>query len=111
VGTKLGKLFGSAIAVAVCAVSIYLWIETLGGFSFRRGLIALGTIFTLVIVAMLPRRPAWSKGIKIAVLTGGVCWIISDMLPIETVWGWLLSILLAAVCCILGYLILFEDFF
>jgi hypothetical protein len=111
VRAKIGKLAGLVVALAISGLSLYLWIEILGGFSFSRGLKVLGLIFVVVIIVALPRHPAWSKTAKISVLAAGVVWIIRDMLPIETPAAWVFSVFIAAVCCLIGYIVLFENFF
>ncbi len=48
---------------------------------------------------------------KALVLVGAIGWIISGMLPVQTVAGWLISILFAGVVGVIGYIILFEAFY
>jgi hypothetical protein len=103
---KLGRLIG----LALVGLSLYLWIEVLGGFSFWRGLYALAVILGVVLVAGLPNRPAWCKAVKILVLAAGAIRVIGSMLPIETAGEWMASILIGAVFCLIGYLVLFETF-
>jgi hypothetical protein len=105
-----GRLAG-LIVLALVGLSLYLWIEILGGFSFSRGLYALAAIVGVVLVAGLPNRPAWCKAVKILLLLAGAIRLISNMLPIETAGEWLASILIGGVFCLIGYIVLFESFF
>jgi hypothetical protein len=108
---RIANFVALLLLLPIIAASLYLWLGALGGGSLQKGLGVAGAICAFIAIATLPKEPAWAKLIKSTVLTAGVLWVASTFLPITDVTGFVLALLIAGVVGVLGYVVLFENFF
>jgi len=108
---RVANFFAMLLLLPIVAASLYLWLGALGGSSLKKGLGVAGAICAFIAIANLPKEPAWARFVKGTVLAAGVLWVVSTFLPIEDEAGFVVVLLIAGAVGVVGYVMLFENFF